>query len=502
MTTARRAALVLDRLGPHARPLAVVVAAFVLSRAVVYALGVRFDISPLYDFLQFADPELLHHRLLETVWHLHIQPPLYNLLVGAMLKAFPGHFAGAMHVVYLLIGLIGAVAGYRLLAGLGFRARSATAIAVLLTVAPFSLVYENWLYYEYPVMVLLLVLGVAVLRFADGWRFLPGLWLFTLVAVCVFTRQVFQFPWVLALVVLLAVLSRRPRTVLLAAALPLVVIALLYAKNIALFGVPSTSSWFGMNMARITLNVQPRATLERLVRDGTLGPLALVPPLSPLADFGPLVPATAPTGIPVLDRPLKPNGAVNLNAKPFIRISEQYATESLKMVRAHPQGYLKGIAMASGKLSVPATDFSYVYPQRNAIRWWDRLFNLLVYLRLPGLHGIGWLLPVLYALACLVGLKALLRGWRGRRSQAVAPVDAALLVLGLTVAYFLAIAALLDYGENQRVHSLIDAVVLVLAAVGLRGPAARACARLSWLPVSGARLRAAAARGSRRSAAR
>lgn len=440
------------------------IGAFVVSRTAIYALGVRFDASPLYTFLQFADPQLLHHRLLETLWYLHIQPPLYNLFLGIFLKAFPTHFAAAVHAVYLALGLVAAVGNYALGIGLGLGRRIATWLAVMLTVAPFTLVYENWLYYEYPMMVLLVLIGIATIRYARAWRFRDGLVLFMLMTVAVYTRQVFQLPWVVLLVAVLALASRRPRAVLKAAAVPLVLVLLLYAKNAVLFGVPSTSSWFGMNMARITLNVAPKPEVERLVDEGKLSPIALIPPLSPLSAYRRIVPAARPTGIPVLDRPLKSTGAVNLNAKPFIEISRRYAADSLRFVRADPAMYGKGIAMASGKLSVPATDYSYVYPERDALRWWDRVFNFAVYLRLPGLHGIGWFLPLMYLGVCTFGVRYVVRVVR---AGGAGPREAALSVLVVTVVYFLAVAALLDYGENQRVHLIIDDVLLVLVAAGL-----------------------------------
>jgi hypothetical protein len=448
----------------HVRSLVIVIGAFVISRVVIYALGVRFDASPLYTFLQFADPELLHHRLLETVWYLHTQPPLYNLFLGTFLKVFPHHFDLAAHIVYLGLGLVAAVGNYVLSIGIGLGRRAATALAVLLAIAPFTLVYENWLSYEYPMMVLLVLIGIATVRYARGWRFRDGFALFTLMAIAVYTRQVFQLPWLMLLVGLLALASRRPKAVLQAAAVPLVLVVLLYAKNIVVFGVPTTSSWFGMNMARITLNVAPRSELQRLVGEGKLSQLALIPPLSPLSAYRGLVPHERPTGVPVLDRPLKSTGAVNLNAKPFIEISRRYATQSLKFARIDPKEYAKGIAMAAGKLSVPATDYSYVYPQRDAIRWWDRIFNFVVYLRLPGLHGIGWFLPLMYLGVCTYGLRYVVRvlrmGVAGAR-------EAALLVLITTVVYVLAVSAFFDYGENQRVHLIIDDVLLVVVAAGL-----------------------------------
>jgi hypothetical protein len=448
----------------HRIPVLVLLVTFAVSRAIVYALGLRFDTQPLGKFIQFADPVLLRHRLLETLWYLHTQPPLYNLFLGVFLKAFPGHFGFAVHAVYLLLGLAAALGSYVLCLGLGLGRRLATGLAALLTIAPFTLVYENWLFYEYPMMVLLVLIGVATLRYARGWRVRDGVVLFTLLAVAIYTRQVFQLPWMLLLIGLLAVASRRPKAVLQAAAVPLVLVVLLYAKDYALFGVPSTSSWFGVNAARITLGVTPRPELQRLVREKKLSRIALIPPLSPLSDYRGIVKPSKPTGIPVLDEPTKSTGAVNRNAKPFIEISRLYAGQSLRLVRYDPKQYAKGVAKASGLLSVPSTDFQPVDVQRDKIRNWDRLFNFVVYLRLPGLHGIGWFLPLMYLGVLWFGTRFAIGVVRAGDAT---PRDATLVVLIATVIYFLAVAGLFDYGENQRVHLITDDVLLILVATGL-----------------------------------
>ncbi len=66
------------------RWLLAVIAMFLLSRSAAMAAGVRFDASPLGYFLQYLDPHLLRARLGESLWYLHSQPPLFNLLLGEL----------------------------------------------------------------------------------------------------------------------------------------------------------------------------------------------------------------------------------------------------------------------------------------------------------------------------------------------------------------------------------------------------------------------------------
>src|ERR1700730_11853351 len=80
-------------------------ALFVVSRTGYYLLGVRFHARPILKFFQFIDPELLKHRLLESMYYLHVQPPGFNLYTGIVLKLFPNAYPTAFHVIHLALGI-------------------------------------------------------------------------------------------------------------------------------------------------------------------------------------------------------------------------------------------------------------------------------------------------------------------------------------------------------------------------------------------------------------
>ena len=152
--------------------------------------------------------------------------------------------------------------------------------------------------------------ALAFVEFARTWRLTHGLALFGLIAVLVYTRQLYTIVWVALVVALLLAFGRAHASVIVrAAAVPLVLVAALYVKNEVMFGVPSTSSWFGANLARITLNVAPRDQLEQLVREGKLSRVALVTPFADVKAYRGLLPLPGRRGIPVLDEEYKAGGA-------------------------------------------------------------------------------------------------------------------------------------------------------------------------------------------------
>jgi hypothetical protein len=61
---------------------------FALSRLIFYLSGVRFYTFFIDLFVQHAETYLLKNKLLESVFYMHSQPPLFNLILGIFLKIF------------------------------------------------------------------------------------------------------------------------------------------------------------------------------------------------------------------------------------------------------------------------------------------------------------------------------------------------------------------------------------------------------------------------------
>jgi len=187
-----------------------IVVAFAISRAATYAAGVRFDATPLGWYWQFIDPVLLRERLLESVYYSHTQPPLFNLFLGINLKLFPSSFSTAMYVEYMMLGLTTAIALYVLLTELGLSAVPSALLTVVFAVSPATLVYENWLFYEYPTMTVLVVGAAALHRFLARDSVGAGITFFAAAAAAIYIRTTFQLVWLLAVIGAL-MLVKRPR---------------------------------------------------------------------------------------------------------------------------------------------------------------------------------------------------------------------------------------------------------------------------------------------------
>jgi len=161
--------------------LALLAAAFVATRILYFQWGIRFDIETLPVYWQFVDPTLLLHDFWRSVFYLEWQPPLFNVFLGAMLHLFSAHAAAAFQSVYLGLGLALSLSLFELMRALGVDHRVSLAIALFFTLSPSTILYENLLFYEYPLTVLFCIAALFLQRFANAGknstaRFSSGPW--------------------------------------------------------------------------------------------------------------------------------------------------------------------------------------------------------------------------------------------------------------------------------------------------------------------------------------
>jgi len=435
----------------------------VVSRLLLVALGVSFNTEFVSSAWQALDPVQLRSNLLESVFYQHSQPPLFNLWIGVVLKLFPDGWETASRVTYAILGLVHGLALYGLFWRAGLGRVAATALAVAASVAPSALLYENWLFYDYPVTVALTVSALALLWYADApSSFRRGLVFFSLLGAVVLVRSVFHPVYLVAVAGLVVFLMKRHRrTALLACLLPILVVGLVLAKNVVLFGVPSLSSWTGMNMAQITILQVPPRDLNRLVRERKVSSLALVKPFSTADAYASYVPRRPPTGVAVLDQRVNSTGTRNLNHRTIVDASNQYTRDSLVVIRERTRLYLQNVRRAGAKFLEPSSMYSSLAGNRALIQPYENLFNRTFHALGGPVGGPSLAATAVYVLALLSGallVRPLIRGVRPT------PMFVTVSFMWFTVAYVCLVGTTAEFGENQRFRGLVDsfAVVIVL----------------------------------------
>ncbi len=466
------------------RDVGVMLGLYLASTVLFWLFGVTFDVTPAEHFMQFIDPKLLEERFLESIWYYHATPPLLNVLFGIGLKLFGSHQAAFFSICFHALGLLTACSVYWLTLQLS-ASRIAAGIATgLLVFNPDFVMFENWFMYELPALAFLTMAAVALHRYVQTRRTRWCVLLFVLLALLLLTRSVFHLAWMALLVGILAALCRERRgQVLAAAALPLLVVAGWYGKNLYHVGSFSSSSWMGLGFANISTLLLTRPELEAMVQREEISGLALVSRYDQL-DVLFSAQQEPPTGIPVLDEAVTSTRMLNYNYQPLVAISQAYMADGVKVVRAHPGAYLMGLGLSNRFFFSPNhINPFFVAHNRSAALYVHRWTMPLLYGVPLGVDWVrvpryGWNngpeVPIRTSIPLMVAWVLLLGYGYTQARKVVRTSDlteqARAIAIGfivLTCLYVYAVGTTLELSENSRYRFLTEPLFLVLGATAV-----------------------------------
>lgn len=469
----------------------VLVGVFAVSRMLYgWFAHVEFDASGLMYSSQLLDTNVLRDRLVESVWYLHSQPPLFNLGVGAVLRWSPVGPIASFHAVFVIFGLALMFGLYDLARSLRTGRWAALVVAIVISCSPTTVLYENWLSYEYPVATLLVLFVAAGVRWArTGGQAAFGIAV-VLAVTATLTRSLVHPIWLVLMIVLL-VAARRPKRSWTTAVclLPLLLVVGVIGKNTVLFDTPQLTSWFGFNLHRIAINSLPDNQREQLAAEG----IVTGAPDPPCTSAHPEVPVLAVEYKEGLG-PDTPIPSPNYNLECLIPRHKVLQTEAIGAIRAHPRWYARNVAGATEIWASPSSLNPFVYNNRLRVSTADDVFRRVV------LADVAWEPPVaipgawpvlisapdkqFHLSLTLVGatvLSILAAAWAAVKWRRRTPARFGVLIGGVTVLFVTLGANLFEYGENNRIRFIAEPLTLVLAfaiaVAGVRWAVARFRAR-------------------------
>jgi len=316
-------------------PYIAVIVVFAASRVFYhYELEIKFDYTPVYYFIQYINPWFIEHDFWRSIFYLHQQAPLQNLLVGGCLRIFGDPFAfKVLTSIYVALGLVTVLCMIHVMLKLGASRTVATVATCLYAASPVTVFYENWLFYHMPVAALMLLSLVALLRFYRMRTWAAALTFFCLLG----TISLFYalFNPILMVAIALALLLRAPgisrqciaprKRIVAALVIPLALVVINLEKTQLLVGHSHGSAFLWENLAVKTFDGIRPIERERLESRGLItGAPKFVLFTTRIAEYGRLRVAHQPTGVPLLDLEQTPDGNVNPHTIEKILIAEKH----------------------------------------------------------------------------------------------------------------------------------------------------------------------------------
>lgn len=449
---------------------------FIVSRILYSRAGLHFDADTITRTWHFIDIYLLKNDLWRSIYYIHTQPPLMNLLTGIGLQLFSTSYASVFHAFYLLGGFLLTLAIYYLGNRLGLPQYLSAILAAWFALSPATVIFENYYFYTYPTTVLLTLSAVFLARFLEKKRALDGLMFSMLLAANALIWSLFHLLWLLACFGIVAFLLKGNRRKALWLLPAFLLVFAWYAKNAMLYHSFTASTWAGHNVFKtVTINI-PEEVREEWVKAGLVSEFALVPPYRSPEVYLKHFPDTRITGIPLLDDIDISNGYRNQHHLSYVYADERYLKDSVRILLHAPRYYLGNLPYSLYIYLHSASDYEHTYNIRTPIDGWDTIWNRLFYgqwqkdetlverLRAFSPGHFAWWLALGFLLVITAAPVYL---WR-QRSQLYNLDYALILFMFWNILFISAAGILLDIGENNRTRFGIDPFILLLAIFFLR----------------------------------
>ena len=355
--------------------------------------------------------EDLRDEPLQSLWHLHIQPPAFDAIRAILAQVWRLDDSKAMllqvdNSLYILWALI-----YGMLVFVIFwwlSEMTSTAFAAISTlffsVHPALFLYATLLDTTLLSTFLIISFSYVLWRVKEARDVSAGV-LALLFLLLFFTRSIFQWQWLLLLTLSLALMRFPLRKLVMFLTITGIVVGLYTAKQMSLFGLSSTSSFTGFNLCNSI---------------GCSDTWALY---NQKADF--LDQEPPPEKPDVLTRVRKVNGSINFNNEHYLTVHrqlEQQFSEHILSFLGSPLQLVKNYLVNMRIYLRPSSQYAYNVivdrlPQRSI---YDTIFSSPVFPQLLNLallfwlsrarssnhlqRAIGFCLPVAFiAFLCIIG---------------------------------------------------------------------------------------------------
>jgi len=443
----------------------VILVVFFVSRLFIHLiLKIEFTYYFKDYLIQYLELESLKNNLLQNIFYLHSQPPLFNFSIGFCENILGKDSSFMFAFLFRLMGFLTAILGFRVLEKLNVKKILALSIILFYILTPATILYENLFFYTHVIIFLLVSSAYYILKFINLSNFKNALLVFTGISLTILITSFFHLIWFVIVFIFLSIVKKSNRKILVkGAAFPFIIILALYLKNFLVFGFFGSSSWMGMNLSRITVHQMEPNQKENLIENKNLSELTSIAPFTQYKDmdsvfveryFGNY------SGIIVLDKPEKKNGRTNYNHSAYLNISAQLLKDDLFIITHYPQVYIKGILKAFTLYFDSPTKYKLISANAFKIKAYNKFFDVFVYGSSTNTKtGYNTILLVIFIIISSVYLLFI------SDSNYLLKVFIAFALINIF--YVMFVGNLMEYGENNRFRYYTEIFYYLLFGVSI-----------------------------------
>ena len=442
--------------------------------------GQRFNTEYLNFGWQLIPWDILSADPVRSVFYLHIQPPLWNLLLGTTAWVSPFSDRLTLQALMAIIGIAVAWLAAVLARRLGLSRNTAVVVALIATLHPevFKGAFEPTYELATAGLLLLVLIAVADLSRKENVRRSLVI-LASAVTVTALTRSLFHPVWAILIVLFGLWLTRHRinwKSSVLVLSIPVIFMGSWMAKNEVMFGHTTMSSWFGMNLQRAVIPVLPKDDLDEMYAKGQISDIAMIGPFGKYELYENVFEDCVPTrSHRSLAEPMRTTDqwSPNFNFECFLPLYDQAGKDAIAVIKEHPEAWLEGrlwsLRTTIAVSPIPSESKSEVMTGLDRVFSMARLdfggvlstkgWGTPIYGQLEAHADFGLMLIPMYLTIGWIGLWQILQRLRRKQLNAASTIY---VVGSFTVAFTVIVGAIAELGEQSRFRTMIDPIVTVM----------------------------------------
>ena len=153
----------------HKKKFLLLTIVFILSRFIIFIIGIRPNMQ--FGYWQTLDPTLLKYDLINSLFYLHSEPVLWNLLLGIGLKLSPNNLDLLFFLFQIFLSYISLYYFYLILKIIQFPKKFILLILIFFIFSPNIIYYENWIFYSHLCFFLFFQISYFFLKYFEYYDF-------------------------------------------------------------------------------------------------------------------------------------------------------------------------------------------------------------------------------------------------------------------------------------------------------------------------------------------
>ena len=251
---------------------------FLISKIIIYQNFLQIH-SNFGSYWQLSDLSLLKNDLFNTIKYLHMQPPLWNLIVGLLLKISSGNYELASKIIlnihWIFSFFILLIIKY-FCEEFQLNSLSKLIVYLIFIFHPSIIFYENIPYYPHLVMFLFTIMSLTIYKLQKTNIYKYEIYFYSIITILIYLISAFVPLLLIAFFIIFRFwdnLNKRNNNFFIKLRnflLILIISFIPYLKNYFIFGTFTKGTWSGLQLSTTTTNI-PDLTGNRVFQNCGLG---------------------------------------------------------------------------------------------------------------------------------------------------------------------------------------------------------------------------------------